>query len=157
MQLAEHRGAWLKLGLALFLLNLALTLQNVWPTPWVTTHHKFSLEIALLLLALTGYAELRHPPAQRLVGWLAVGLTLLTLGRYAQVTAPALFGRPVNLYWDAQHLPGVAAMLAQVTPAWLVVLSASGLVLLTGGLFFLGYLWDYWTLNDQITEINNPR
>ena len=146
MQVAEHRGAWLKLGLALFLLNLALTLQNVWPTPWVTTHHKFSLEIALLLLALTGYAELRHPPAQRLVGWLAVGLTLLTLGRYAQVTAPALFGRPVNLYWDAQHLPGVAAMLAQVTPAWLVVLSASGLVLLTGGLFLvlrwaLGRVW----------------
>ena len=34
----------------------------------------------------------------------------------------------------------------------------TGLVyLLTGGLFFLGYLWDYWTLNDQITELNNPQ
>jgi len=34
----------------------------------------------------------------------------------------------------------------------------TGLIyLLTGGLFFLGYLWDYWTLNDQITEINSPR
>jgi len=34
----------------------------------------------------------------------------------------------------------------------------TGLIyLLTGGLFFLGYLWDYWTLNDQITEINNPQ
>ena len=31
----------------------------------------------------------------------------------------------------------------------------TGLIyLLTGGLFTLGYLWDYWTLNDQITEIN---
>jgi TM2 domain-containing membrane protein YozV len=30
------------------------------------------------------------------------------------------------------------------------------LYLLTGGLFGLGYLYDYWTLNDQITEINNP-
>ncbi len=146
MRVARRRGAWLKLALAVFLLNLALTLQNVWPTPWVTTHHKFSLEIALLLLALTLYAELRHPPAQRLVGWLAFVLTLLTLGRYAQVTAPALFGRPVNLYWDAQHLPGVAAMLAQVTPAWLVALIALGLVLLTGGLFLvlrwaLGRVW----------------
>jgi TM2 domain-containing membrane protein YozV len=28
------------------------------------------------------------------------------------------------------------------------------LYLLTGGLFGLGYLYDYWTLNDQITEIN---
>lgn len=146
MRVPERRGTWLRLALALFLLNLALTLQNVWPTPWVTTHHKFSLEIALLLLALTLYAEFRQPPEQRLAGWLAFGLTLLTLGRYAQVTAPALFGRPVNLYWDAQHLPGVAAMLAQVTPAWLVALIALGLVLLTGGLFLvlrwaLGRVW----------------
>ncbi len=28
------------------------------------------------------------------------------------------------------------------------------LYLLTGGLFALGYLYDYWTLNDQISEIN---
>jgi len=34
----------------------------------------------------------------------------------------------------------------------------TGLIyLLTGGLFFLGYLWDYWTLNDQVTEINTPQ
>ena len=31
----------------------------------------------------------------------------------------------------------------------------TGLIyLLTGGLFTLGYLYDYWTLNNQITEIN---
>jgi TM2 domain-containing membrane protein YozV len=28
------------------------------------------------------------------------------------------------------------------------------LYLLTGGLFLVGYLYDYWTLNDQITLIN---
>ena len=28
------------------------------------------------------------------------------------------------------------------------------LYLLTGGVFGLGYLYDYWTLNEQITEIN---
>ncbi len=28
------------------------------------------------------------------------------------------------------------------------------LYLLTGGLFLLGYLYDYWTLNDQISEAN---
>ena len=34
----------------------------------------------------------------------------------------------------------------------------TGLIyLLTGGLFTLGYLYDYWTLNNQITEINNPQ
>jgi TM2 domain-containing membrane protein YozV len=26
---------------------------------------------------------------------------------------------------------------------------------LTGGLFLLGYLYDYWTLNEQVDEINN--
>ena len=31
----------------------------------------------------------------------------------------------------------------------------TGLIyLLTGGLFLLGYLYDYWTLNKQISEIN---
>ena len=34
----------------------------------------------------------------------------------------------------------------------------TGLIyLLTGGLFTLGYLYDYWTLNNQITETNNPQ
>jgi len=31
----------------------------------------------------------------------------------------------------------------------------SGVIyLLTGGLFLIGYVYDYWTLNDQITVIN---
>jgi TM2 domain-containing membrane protein YozV len=31
----------------------------------------------------------------------------------------------------------------------------TGLIyLLTGGLFLVGYLYDYWTLNDQIDELN---
>jgi TM2 domain-containing membrane protein YozV len=29
--------------------------------------------------------------------------------------------------------------------------------LLTGGLFFIGYLYDYWTLNDQMSDINRSR
>lgn len=29
--------------------------------------------------------------------------------------------------------------------------------LLTGGLFLIGYLYDYWTLNDQISELNRER
>jgi len=31
------------------------------------------------------------------------------------------------------------------------------LYLLTGGLFGLGYLFDFWTLNDQITVINSSQ
>ncbi len=29
--------------------------------------------------------------------------------------------------------------------------------LLTGGLFLVGYLYDYWTLNEQISELNRER
>lgn len=33
----------------------------------------------------------------------------------------------------------------------------SGLVyLLTAGIFGIGYIYDYWTINDQISAINNP-
>jgi TM2 domain-containing membrane protein YozV len=29
------------------------------------------------------------------------------------------------------------------------------LYLLTGGLFLIGYIYDYWTLNDQLTILNS--
>ncbi|WP_246194887.1 TM2 domain-containing protein [Allochromatium palmeri] len=34
----------------------------------------------------------------------------------------------------------------------------TGLIwLLTGGLFLVGYLYDYWTLNDQIETVNDEQ
>jgi phosphoglycerol transferase MdoB-like AlkP superfamily enzyme len=136
----------LVLAVALFLLNLSLTFHNVWPTPWVTTRHELSVEIALLLAALALYSEVFRPPSRRIITWLAVLLTLLTVGRYAEVTAPALYGRPVNLYWDGRHLPRVAGMLAQVVPPWLVTVVVLGVVGLLAGVFWalrwaLGRTW----------------
>ena len=67
-----------------------------------------------MLLGLAAWTALVRPLGR--LTWALV--TLLTivfmLGRYAEVTAPALYGRPVNLYWDAEHLPKVGAMLAEV-------------------------------------------
>ena len=128
---------WLGLLLALFLLNLGLTFHNLWPTLWITTRHELSLEFAVLLLLLALYAETFRPPSRRAIAWLAVLFSLLVLGRYAEVTAPALFGRPINLYWDLQHLPAVSAMLARVTPIWLMVLLALGALLLIALLYWL--------------------
>jgi hypothetical protein len=130
---------WIPLGIALFLLNAAVTFQNVWPTLWITTRHELSIELAALLFGLVLYAELaailRWPmPGRRLTIVLSVLLLVLCIGRYADVTAPALYGRPVNLYWDAQHLPRVAAMLAEVASPWVIAALVLGALLLVASL-----------------------
>ena len=127
-------GQWVALALALLVLNAALTFGNVWPTLRVVPRAELSIELALLLLALVAWTSFVRP-----LGTVAhVALTLLMLawllGRYAEVTAPALYGRPVNLYWDSQHLPKVAAMLAEVGPWWLVGLIVVAVVALFGAL-----------------------
>jgi hypothetical protein len=49
----------------------------------------------------------------------------LVFGRYAEVTADALYGRELNLYWDRHSIPDVAAMLVRAVPVWLVALVAA--------------------------------
>lgn len=130
---------WMRLALALFGLNLALSFHNVWPTPWITSRHELSVEAAAVVLALALAAHLGARPTRRALGVLAALLTLMTLGRYAEVTAPALYGRPVNLYWDAQHLPEVAAMLAETVAPWQSLALGLGALLVLGllGLLYL--------------------
>lgn len=131
---------WAALGLSLYGLNFLLSFYNVWPTPWVTTRHHLSIEILVLLLVMALFSTMSRPPSQRTLTVLAALLLLLTLGRYAEVTAPALYGRRINLYWDAPHLPGVAAMLIQAASGWQLLLAGTALV---GGLtaLFLGIRW----------------
>ena len=133
---------WLLLAVALFLLNASVTFQNVWPTPLITMRPEVSIELAVLLLLVALYAEIAARLAWRPLGRgttivLTILLFMLAVGRYADVTAPALYGRPVNIYWDAQHLPKVAAMLAKVAHPWMigaVVLGVVAFVVVIGGL-----------------------
>src|SRR5439155_7995703 len=62
---------------------------------------------------------------------------VLTIGRYADVTAPALYGRDVNLYWDLRYIPDVASMLIHAAPAWLVALATSAAVLILAVLYVI--------------------
>ena len=127
---------WLELAVALLGLNFALTFHNVWPTLWVLPAVELSVELGVLLLVLVAWAAFVGPLGRKaLVGTTLLVLVLL-LGRYAEVTAPALYGRPVNLYWDSQHLPKVAAMLAEVGPWWLVGALVVGFVALLAALLF---------------------
>ena len=125
---------WLVLALAVLLLNAALTFHNVWPTPWIAPTIEVSIELGVLLLGIVAYAAWRGAVPRGLRIALAVLLLLLVIGRYAEVTAPALYGRPVNFYWDAQHLPAVGAMLAKVAPWWMIAALVLGLVALLGGI-----------------------
>jgi hypothetical protein len=128
---------WLSLALALYILNFALSFHNIWPTLWITSHHELSIEIAIILLALAIYSRRRQGVSPRLLTVLASILTLLTIGRYAEVTAPALYGRPVNIYWDARFLPHVAEMLAEAAHPVLVIGLFIGILLIIATLFVI--------------------
>jgi TM2 domain-containing membrane protein YozV len=55
-----------------------------------------------------------------------------------------------NLTWILLTFLGIFGIHRFYMGKWL-----TGLIwLLTGGLFLLGVLYDYWTLNDQISEVN---
>jgi hypothetical protein len=125
---------WVMLALALFALNAALTFHNIWPTPWIALRREVSIDIAVIVLALVVWSALARPPGRLAWGGLTFLLVMFAIGRYAEVTSPALYGRPVNLYWDSQYLPNVAAMLAEVAPWWLLTLFALGVVAVLGAL-----------------------
>jgi hypothetical protein len=128
---------WLTLGATLLVLNALLTFHNVWPTLWVRPAPELSVELGVVLLALVAWVSFVGALGRKaLVGFTLLVLVLL-LGRYAEVTAPALYGRPVNLYWDSQHLPKIAAMLAAVGPWWLVGVLVLGIVTLLTALIAL--------------------
>ena len=118
----KRAGRWIALAAALLILNLSLAFANVWPTPAVTWHGQLSVELALCVLLLA-IASRFGPPSRALLRGLAALWVVLVIGRYAEVTAPALYGRPVNLYWDSRHVSAVAAMLARAASMWRVVLA----------------------------------
>ena len=129
--------AWLVLVLSLVVLNASLTFENVWPTPGIAWGHALSLELALcvLLLAVT---HRRAPALARRV--LPAIWVVLAAGHYLDVTAPGLYGRQFNLYWDSQHLGNVAAMLARAAPWWLIAAVAAVAVVTVGVVYLLARL-----------------
>lgn len=142
---------WALVAFALALLNAALTLVNIWPTPFVRLSGDISLEMlgaaAALALAWRWVTPRRTLVARGLAAlWVA-----LMVGRYADVTARSMWGRPINLYWDMPHLPAVGAMLAAVaTPA--VVAAAVAALVLVPTLLFLPLRWAFGRLIDAVAS-----
>jgi hypothetical protein len=121
------RAGWREIAAAVaapLLLNAVLSLRNWWPTPGVLPDLRLSPEaVALWLLALAGVAW-RGVPSRRTVWGFTALFALLALGRYANITVPTLFGRPVNLYWDGQQIPRFLWVTARDAPGWTVALAA---------------------------------
>jgi hypothetical protein len=115
--------AWACLAFALLLLNASLTFANVWPTAKIRWQNALSIELAVGVLLM---ATRRPARTSRLSPAIPAIWLLLVLGHYLDVTAPGLYGRDFNLYWDAPHLGNVFAMLAEAAPTWLLVAAAVG-------------------------------
>ena len=120
--------SWTALAAALLLLNASLSFENFWPTPAILWQGELSVELAAALIALAVTSHWFGPPSRATLRWLGVVWLALVIGRYADVTAPALYGRDINLYWDLRFIPDVAAMVARVAPSWLILVSVAAAV-----------------------------
>jgi hypothetical protein len=169
---------WLTLAAAVLLLNASLAFENVWPTPAITWRGLLSIEFTVFVLVFAVWRGTRRrralaahrAPARERSGakgfpratepgagaeprfsWLSATWVLLVLGHYGDVTAPALYGRDINLYWDARFMPDVAAMITRVAPWWLIggALAASALALLAI------YLVLHWSLKRLASAIDS--
>ena len=127
--------AWTLLTAALLLLNASVTFDNVWPTPAITWSDRLSIELAIVVFALSAAAISGREPSRRALRLLSVGWLALALGRYADVTSPALYGRDVNLYWDLRFVPDVVSMVTRVLPLWLTVSASAAAVLAVAALY----------------------
>ena len=125
-QLFRGWRAWPALAVSLLLLNASLTFDNVWPTPRIAWGHTLSLELAACVLLLALAPRRAERLARRILPAIWI---VLVAGRYLDVTAPGLYGREFNLYWDSQHLGNVAAMLGRVAPWWLIATVAAVAIL----------------------------
>ena len=131
------------------LLNASLSFQNVWPTPAIRWEGELSIELAACLLGLLIAHRWFGPPARATRRWIAALWVLLVVGHYADVTAPALYGRDINLYWDLRYMPDVAAMVARAAPLWLLVLVVVSAAL-TAILLYLLFRWALHRVGDAM-------
>ena len=115
---------------ALLLLNALLSMTNWWPTPFVQLDRRLAPEFVLLWVLILGGVAWRGTLSRGQVLALAIGYLLLVFGRYFDTTAPALFGRDINLYWDALQIPRVVWVSLKSYSLWVSVLMVGAVLAL---------------------------
>ena len=131
---------------AVLLLDVSLTFHNIWPTPAISWRGEISAELAAYMLILIGVSRRSRISSVALRAVTAIWI-LLVAGRYADVTATALFGRDINLYWDLRFIPDVVSLLAKAAHVWLVlgiVIAATAVL----GLLYVVLRWALGCLSD---------
>ncbi len=87
-----------------------------------------------------------------LIGWIVDFFLIPSMDRQADLRFRT--GRyDYNLAWVLLTFLGVFGVHRFYMGKWFTGL----LYLLTGGLFFIGYIYDFWTLNDQLTILNSEQ
>lgn len=86
------------------------------------------------------------------IGWIIDLLLIPGMDRQAEarfVEGPINY----NVAWILLTFLGIFGIHRFYQGKWV-----TGLIyLLTGGLFLIGIIYDYWTLNDQISQVNHAR
>ncbi len=123
--------------LALFVLNAFLAMTNWWPTPFVQLDKRLAPEFVLLWVLILGLVAWRGALSRGAIAALTMGYLLLVFGRYFDTTAPALFGRDINLYWDALQIPRVVWVSLKSYPIWVSVVVVAAVLALIWVVFTL--------------------
>jgi hypothetical protein len=147
---------WIALAAALLLLDASVTFSNIWPTPAVSWEGQLSIEFAVCLFVMAVTSRRFGPPSRAVVRAVTALWVLLVIGRYAEVTAPALYGREINLYWDVRHVSAVAAMLARAASSWLVLV-AIGIAVLVPVLLYAALGWALSRVGDSMGRASERR
>ena len=120
---------------AVLLLDVSLTFHNIWPTPAISWRGEISAELAAYILLLVVLSSTGRRISSGLLRAITAIWIALVVGRYADVTATALFGRDINLYWDLRFIPDVVSLLAKAAHVWLVLGVAVAVVAVFGVLY----------------------
>lgn len=153
LQPERQRQFWraLRVLVALAVLNGAVTFHNVWPTLGIRWPGELSVDVAVLMLGLAVSNALFGATRRGVLVLLSVLVVLFAIGRYGEVTAPALYGREVNLYWDVQHLGALVGMMTRVASPWLVCAFTIGLI----AALALMYAVSRWSLGTIDSALRN--
>ena len=148
-----HRLARVGLGLAAILvLNACLSFSTLWPTPFVVLDARVAPEFIGLWVTVLLLIQWRGQLGARWLSAISAAYLLLVLGRYADVTVPALFGRPINAYWDIPQIPRFLWVSLQERPWWFSAAVVGSVVLLLGALYAL-IRWGVGVLANRVAPV----